>query len=135
LSEFHWQVRVYYEDTDSGGVVYHSNYLNFFERARTEWLRTLGMEQDRLCVQHGIVFVVRSINVEYFKPAKFNDLLEVSAVIEELGKASMVFKQEITTAASVEPLTQARVRIACLDAVSFKPRPIPDFLLEEIESA
>ena len=80
-------VRIYYEDTDAGGVVYHSNYLNFFERARTEMLRDLGFEQNELREQSGVIFAVRTMQIEYLRPAKFNDLVHVSAAISQLKKA------------------------------------------------
>jgi len=93
--KFYWPVRVYYEDTDNGGVVYYANYLKFMERARTEWLRSLGLEQDRLINEQGIIFAVRSVQVDYLKPALFNQLLSVSAEIIATGKASLTFKQEV----------------------------------------
>src|SRR4030066_1801109 len=92
---FSMPVRVYYEDTDSGGVVYHSNYLNFMERARTEWLRALGFEQDELLRRDGVIFAVRSANIEFLKPARFNDLLQATVQISRRGQASLSFAQEI----------------------------------------
>ena len=99
-TEFRWPVRVYYEDTDNGGVVYYANYLKFMERARTEWLRSLGLEQDQLIREQGIIFAVTSVQVDYLKPALFNQLLSVSAEIIETGKASLTFKQEVTNLSS-----------------------------------
>jgi len=133
VSRFQWQVRVYYEDTDSGGVVYYANYLRFMERARTEWMRALGFEQDRLIREKGIVFAVRSANVEFLRPARFNDLLSVSLDVVQRGRASLTFKQEVARCADEQlPLCSAQVKIACLDAVSFRPHPIPDYILKEI---
>jgi len=82
---FHWPIRVYYEDTDSGGVVYHANYLNYMERARTEWLRNLGFEQDILLQQYGLIFAVRAIDIDYIKPAQFNNELSCRDYCREIG--------------------------------------------------
>lgn len=127
---FNWPVRVYYEDTDAGGVVFYANYLKFLERARTEYLRSLGYEQDALMAQAGIIFAVRSLQIEYIKPARFNQLLQVSAETKNLKKASLEFAQKITH--DEQLLVTADVRIACLDVNSMKPKAIPDFLLEHI---
>jgi acyl-CoA thioester hydrolase len=133
LKGFTWPVRVYYEDTDAGGVVYYANYLKFFERARTEYLRALGMEQDELRARYGILFAVKSIAVDYRAPARFNDLLWVSAAPAEFRRASLNFLQAIGRAGESEALCAATVRIACLDAVTFRPRPMPDQLLDYIK--
>jgi len=133
VQEFFWPVRVYYEDTDSGGVVYHSNYLNFMERARTEWLRAAGFEQDRLLDEQGCLFVVRSMHIDFLRPARFNQLLDVGVRLEAQRKASMTVRQSIYPAAEREaPLCSAEVKLACLDAASFRPRPIPREILAEI---
>ena len=95
MNGFGWPVRVYYEDTDAGGVVYYANYLRFLERARTEWLRALGFEQDALARDAGVIFAVRRVEVDYLKPARFNDALTVHARIAERGRASLVFAQEV----------------------------------------
>jgi len=102
LSGFSLRIRVYYEDTDAGGVVYHSNYINYFERARTEWLRSLGFEQDQLISEHQMIFVVRALNCEYLRPAIFNDELFVTADIREIGKTSVVFKQQVLRTTKTE---------------------------------
>lgn len=129
LHGFILPVRVYYEDTDAGRVVYHSNYINFMERARTEWLRSLGYEQDTLIREQGIVFVVRSLQVDYLKPALFNDLLQVEAAIHELGRTSVHFRQNIWREHKVENVREhliaGIVRVVCVDADSFRPKPIP----------
>ena len=133
MSMFQWQVRVYYEDTDSGGVVYYANYLRFMERARTEWMRALGFEQDRLLREDGILFAVRAASIEYLRPARFNDLLSVSLDVVQRGRASLTFKQVVARCADEQlPLCSAQVKIACLDAASFRPHPIPDYILTEI---
>ena len=127
-------VRVYYEDTDAGGVVYYANYLRFMERARTELLRSWGFEQDRLVRDHGLLFVVRSANTEFLSPARFNDLLRVSARVVRRKGASLYFSQEVRREPDTTLLCSAEVRVVCLDAESFRPRPIPRFLSMEIAS-
>ncbi len=130
MDTFHWPVRVYYEDTDSGGVVYYANYLRFMERARTEWLRSLGVEQDKLIEQEGVLFAVRHVDVDYLKPARFNDLLEATSRVVEFGRASLTFEQAITRmdAETKTGLCRGQVKIACLGVESFRPRPLPEFL-------
>lgn len=127
---FIWPVRVYYEDTDAGGVVFYANYLKFMERARTEYLRSFGYEQDTLMVNEGIIFAVRSLAVDYRKPARFNQLLQVSAEIKTLKKASLEFSQQINHNDTV--LVTGDVRIACVDVNTMKPKAIPPNLLEHI---
>lgn len=135
MQTFSWPVRVYYEDTDSGGVVYYANYLRFMERARSEWLRSLGVEQDQLIEQEGVIFAVRHVDVDYLKPARFNDMLEVTAAVVEHGRASLTFEQTITRmdAETKTELCRGQVKIACLGAESFRPRPIPEFLRTNFE--
>lgn len=123
LSQFSWPVRVYYEDTDSGGVVYHANYLNFMERARTEWLRSLGFEQPLLQADLGIIFVVHSMALAFKKPAYFNDLLAVNSELIKMGHGSIEFLQRIVRNESI--LLEAKVKLACVDAGSFRPLAIP----------
>ncbi len=140
MAEFSWPVRVYYEDTDNGGVVYYANYLKFMERARTEWLRARGVEQDVLVEQEGVIFAVRSVQLDYLKPARFNQQLSVSVTVAEVGKASLTFDQTvnlITTEGNVAVksdllLCQGQIRVACLNANSFKPRAIPASIRQEI---
>jgi acyl-CoA thioester hydrolase len=120
---FSLPIRVYYEDTDSGGVVYYANYLKFMERARTEWLRSLGFEQDELARRDGVVIAVRSAALEFLRPARFNELLDVTVVLAEHGGASATFAQAVRRAD--QPLCEGEVRIACLDVQSFAPRPWP----------
>ena len=116
-------VRVYWEDTDAGGVVYHANYLRFLERARSEWLRSLGCEQDRLRAEEGVVFVVRRAEIDYLAPARYNNQLDVRCVLKELGRASLVVAQAIEC--SGEVLVRASVTLACVHAERFKPVRIP----------
>jgi acyl-CoA thioester hydrolase len=122
---------VYYEDTDAGGVVFYANYLKYFERARTELLRAKGFEQDELMADEGIVFAVRSLTVDYLKPARFNQLLQVSADIKTIKKASLEFVQTITL--DNEVLVAGEVRIACLDVKTLKPKAIPENLLGQFK--
>ena len=128
-----WQVRVYYEDTDSGGVVYHSNYLNFMERARTEWLRELGFEQTYLKETLHIFFVVHSMSIAFKRPAKFNDLLVVTSALEKIGHSSLTFNQ--TVSVEDQLLVQAQVKLACVSALTFKPTVIPKSVILKMESA
>ncbi|MGR8931534.1 MAG: tol-pal system-associated acyl-CoA thioesterase [Gammaproteobacteria bacterium] len=130
MKEFSWPIRVYYEDTDAGGVVFYANYLKFFERARTEMLRSAGFEQDILIKDENVIFVVRSLNVDYFKPARFNEQIEVSAKIIENRRATLTFEQRITRQQDL--LCHGTVRIACLDALSMRPKPIPVAILEQL---
>ncbi len=126
-ASFSLPLRVYYEDTDAGGVVYYANYLRFLERARTELLRELGYEQQQLAQHTGLVFVVRSLNCEYLKPARLDQLLNVVTEIESMGRAQLVFAQriELPAAAGAETLLTASVRVACVDAVRLKPAALP----------
>jgi len=130
MDVFSWPVRVYYEDTDSGGVVYYANYLRFMERARTEWLRSFGIEQDQLVQRDGLIFVVRHIDVNYLKPARFNDALRVTVVVHERGRASLTFEQQVLRGDgdATTALCQGRVKIACLEAAAMRPRPIPEYI-------
>ena len=130
MNPFNWPIRVYYEDTDAGGVVFYANYLKFFERARTEMLRHLGFEQDQLIEIQNLIFVVRSVKVDYLKPARFNDLINVNSAVIEKKKTSLIFKQSILREDLL--LCDAEIRIACLDAQTMKPKPIPTEILEKI---
>jgi len=129
---FQWPVRVYYEDTDAGGVVFYANYLRFFERARTEMLRHLGYEQDELIATENIIFVVRSVKVDYLSPARFNESLAVSAEVVKVKPVSLLFKQVISRADTV--LCVGEIRIGCLAADTLKPKAIPSELLGKLKS-
>lgn len=131
MNIFHWPIRVYYEDTDAGGVVFYANYLKFFERARTEMLRDMGFEQDQLIAEQNIIFVVRSVQVDYLNPARFNDFLNVSAEVTLAKKVSLNFEQVVTRGEDV--LCKGNIRIACLDAKTMKPKTIPDTLLQQLK--
>ena len=131
-TEFTWPLRVYYEDTDAGGVVYHANYLRFMERARTEWLRSLGFEQDQLLAREGVLFAVRRVSVDFTSPARFNDRLLVSARLMQLKKASLTFQQQITRQPDGRFLCGGEVQIACVDGTGFRPCAIPKSILAGI---
>lgn len=152
MTVFVCPVRVYYEDTDSGGVVYYANYLRFMERARTEWLRSFGVEQDELVRSEGVIFAVRSVQIEYLRPARFNDLLYVSVAVVQHGRASLTVAQDIVQATGgaesahtpfnidgndfaalkERVLCTGQVRIACIDATALRPRPIPGHVFKKV---
>lgn len=132
MNNFIFPVRVYYEDTDAGGVVFYANYLKFFERARTEMLRAMGHEQDQLRINAGIIFVVRSVQVDYLSPARFNELLQVSSNVTEAKKASLTFAQTVSRDGDI--LATGLIRIACLNADTMRPTVIPHYLLEQLKN-
>lgn len=129
---FTWPVRVYWEDTDAGGVVYYATYLKFLERARTEWLRALGIEQPELAEQDGVVFVVRRVEADYLRPARFNDLLQVECRLAEVGRASLVMRQRVLCGAG--ELLRAEVKIACVGRNDFRPAKIPSHVFQKLSS-
>ena len=131
MTAFTWPVRVYYEDTDCGGVIYHTGYLRFMERARTEWLRSFNIEQDQLLTEN-ILFAVQKMEVRFLTPGRFNDKLLVTVDVIARGRASLQFKQSITDAAARTKLCEATVKVACLSADSFRPCKIPAKLNKEI---
>lgn len=132
MKPFVWPVRIYWEDTDAGGVVYYANYLKFMERARTEWLRTLGIEQGPLQEQLGVIFVVVDAQTRFRKPARYGDLLAVTCSVAEHSRASLSFRQDIyRETAPDELLAAGTIRVACVDFKTFKPRPLPQVLLTE----
>lgn len=132
---FSFPIRVYWEDTDAGGVVYHAAYLCFLERARSEWLRTFGIQQQQLREDEDVVFAVRGMMLEFQAPARLDDLLHVSVQVASLGRASMVLDQRIVRASDAAELLQAQVRIACLQARAFRPRALPKALLGHIQNS
>ncbi|MGQ4660154.1 tol-pal system-associated acyl-CoA thioesterase [Lysobacter sp. F6437] len=129
---FSWPTRVYWEDTDAGGVVYHAQYLAFLERARTEWMRAQGYGQELLRLEHGLVFAVRAMQIDFLKPARLDDALQVGASLHECRRASAVFAQDIRR--DGELLLTAQVRVAALDAAGFRPRAIPQPLLDQLKA-
>jgi acyl-CoA thioester hydrolase len=133
---FRHTLRVYWEDTDAGGVVFYANYLKFFERARTEWLRSLGCGQQRLLEERGVMFVVAQTSLRYLQPARLDDLLDVTVAVQETGRASMVLVQQ-----AIRPLggndgvvlAEGSIRIGCVEQGTFKPRRIPNDILQALE--
>jgi acyl-CoA thioester hydrolase len=126
MKRFSWPVRVYYEDTDTGGVVYYANYLKFFERARTEWLRSFGLNQDRLAQEEGLIFVVRRASLDFLRPGRLDDMLEVTVEPLKLARVYVQLVQEARRDAQV--LACAKIQVACLNMRSFKPAAIPQLL-------
>jgi acyl-CoA thioester hydrolase len=125
-------VRVYYEDTDAGGVVYYANYLKFFERCRSEWVRGMGYDQSQLTREYGIVFVVRGVEAEYLKPARLDDLLDVSLEVEKLGRSLVVFRQRVCRGDEV--LVTGAVKVVCVNILAMKAAAIPGRLRQQLES-
>ncbi|MDN5863627.1 MAG: tol-pal system-associated acyl-CoA thioesterase [Gammaproteobacteria bacterium] len=131
---FSWPTRVYYEDTDAGGVVYHAQYLKFLERARTEWLRAAGLEQDRLAAEHGIVFAVTQADLRFVAPARFNDALCITVRPVAHGRVRIVFEQAVYKAdATDEPLVTAHVEVACVSRERFRAAALPEFIVETLK--
>jgi acyl-CoA thioester hydrolase len=131
MTKHNHNVRVYYEDTDAGGIVYYANYLKFFERARTEWLRQMGIEQDIL-LERSLGFVVKRVEMDNDAPARFNDLLCIESEIVELKRVSLIFKQ-IIRSPNKQCLVSALIRVACVNLSSMKPQAIPDNILGELK--
>ena len=129
---FSFPIRVYYEDTDASGVVYHAAYLRYFERARTEWLRALGFSQQSLAVELGIAFTVSEMTVRFRAPARLDDTLLATARAEQIKRASLHFEQSLLHRDAEGILASASVRVACVDAASFRPRGLPADLLERL---
>ena len=130
MKQFNWNARVYYEDTDAGGVVYHARYLAFFERARTEMLRQLDISQQKL-LQEGIAFVVKKMDISYDFPARLDDMLSISTKIEQIRKASIIFKQTILNQ-NKQIISNADVVIACVNMTKMKPCALPKSLFLEL---
>ena len=125
-------LRIYWEDTDAGGVVFYANYLKFFERARTEWLRSLGFAQEALRAETGAIFIVSQTSVRYLRPARLDDLLRVTVEVQHAGQASMTVSQVAWR--GDERLAEGDIRIGCVDAQTFRPRRIPDPLLKMMDT-
>lgn len=132
---FSFPIRVYWEDTDAGGVVYHANYVRFLERARSEWLRSLGIGQQRLREDHDIVFAIRAMRLDFHAPARLDDVLSATVDTVEAGRASLAFRQSLLRDADGKCLVDAHVRAACLTASTFRPRPLPRDLLPALPRA
>lgn len=134
MAKIELPVRVYYEDTDAGGVVYYAKYLGFMERARAEWLRERGIEQDVLVKRDNIIFAVTRVEVDYRRPARFDELLVVTAEIAERRKVGFTFYQEVRRKDDDELLCSGKVWAVCLDATRLRPRPLPESVLTEIDN-
>jgi acyl-CoA thioester hydrolase len=130
---FHWPVRIYYEDTDAGGIVFYANYLKFFERARTEWLRAVGVNQQDLSEQEGAIFVVKNASIDYHAPAKLDDVLNLTLSIEKLGRASVQFHQQAWRGEVL--LASASVKVGCVDAATLRPRSLPPATADRMRAA
>ena len=132
---FVFPIRIYWEDTDAGGIVFYANYLKFFERARTEWLRSLGIQQQALKAQTGGMFVVSETQIKYFSPARLDDLLEVTARTAEAGRASLVLAQQawLTIDGERKLLAEGTIRIGWVDSITLKPGRIPAAILEALQ--
>jgi len=122
-------VRVYFQDTDAGGVVYHASYVNFMERARTEWLRTHGYSNAGLMKEFGVIFVVRTLKLDYFKPALLDDLLNVTAQIKDIGRSRLVLLQSVLR--GDELLTEGEIHLVCVSLEGFKPVSVPEVLRKQ----
>jgi len=135
-TNFSWPARVYYEDTDAGGVVFYANYLKFFERARTEWLRSLGYNQHTLVDTLGLIFVVKKAAIEYYAPAKLDDELKLIVVVQHLGGASMQVKQEAWRISGEQAtlLADGTVTVVCVNKENFRPCPIPDHIKLKLQN-
>ncbi|MCP5271154.1 MAG: tol-pal system-associated acyl-CoA thioesterase [Burkholderiaceae bacterium] len=129
---FRHAVRVYWEDTDAGGIVFYANYLKYFERARTEWLRSLGVQQQVLRETVGAMFVVGDTQLRFLRPARLDDLLDVTAVLREAGRASLQLAQQAWR--GTELLAEGEIRIGCVDATTLRPRRIPDSILQALHA-
>ena len=129
-ADFRLPIRIYWEDTDAAGIVFYANYLKFFERARTEWLRSFGLEQERLRAETGVAFVVTETSLRYFVPARLDDIIEVSVHVERLGQASLVVTQQARR--DDQLLAEGTIRVGCVDLGTFRPRRIPDEILMKI---
>ena len=132
MKSFSWPVRVYWEDTDAGGVVYYANYLKFLERARTEWLRCAGLSQQALAKDPGIIFPVVNLRIQYKRPARLDDELLISCAARVRGATVINFAQRIT--AGAHTLAEADVQVACVDAGTFRPTRLPSFLMDALSA-
>ena len=132
-SVFTWTVRVYYEDTDAGGIVFYANYLKFFERARTEWLRAAGINQQELIESDGAAFVVKNASIDYHAPARLDDELTLTLTIEKLGRASVQFAQKAYKGDTL--LVEASVKVGCVDLTTVRPRSLPEHVADKMRAA
>jgi acyl-CoA thioester hydrolase len=134
MNPFVWKVRVYWEDTDAGGVVYHSRYLNFFERARTEWLRSMGVHQAKLAAEENVVFAIRHMDIDFAQAARLDDELDVTVHSVDAGGVRMTFSQEMTRCSDGQQVASAKLTAVSLKADSFKPTRMPKWIRAKIRS-
>jgi acyl-CoA thioester hydrolase len=132
-TEFNWNVRVYYEDTDAGGIVFYANYLKFFERARTEWLRAYGIGLQATTELHHVILVVKSTAVEYHAPARLDDELRLSVVVEKLGRASMQFLQQAWR--GDQCLATGKIKVGCIALADMRPHPLPQDIYQRVSQS
>ncbi|HEX7750618.1 MAG TPA: tol-pal system-associated acyl-CoA thioesterase [Bordetella sp.] len=131
-TEFVFDIRVYYEDTDAGGVVFYANYLKFFERARTEWLRALGFDQSHMADRLQRIFVVAGLNMDYRKPARLDDLLTIRSRVTRLGRASVHFAQRAERRS--ELLAEGNIQVCCVDTIQMRPAELPPGVRASLQS-
>lgn len=135
MNPFVWKVRVYWEDTDAGGVVYHSQYLNFFERARTEWLRAKGIHQAKIAEQENVLFAIRHMDIDFISAARLDDELDITVRNVDAGGVRMTFEQDMTRCSDRQLVAKAKLTAVCLRADNFKPTRMPRWIRAEIENA
>ncbi len=134
VSDFSWTVRIYYEDTDAGGIVFYANYLKFFERARTEWLRAAGIGQQAMAQNEGVTFVVKSSALDYHAPARLDDELKLTLAVKRVGRASVQFFQQAWRVGDApQLLASGRIKVGCVNLATFRPAPLPPAVLARIE--
>ena len=133
LKKFIWQIRVYYEDTDAGEVVFYANYLKFMERARTEWLRKMGFDHKILKEKYKLLFAVKNLTIDYIKPGHLDDLLTITSELLDTRKASLTFGQNIKNENN-ELLSEAKVKVACINSKTLKASPMPEELILELKN-
>ena len=134
MNPFVWKVRVYWENTDASGVVYHSRYLNFFERARTEWLRSMGVHQAKLAAEENVVFAIRHMDIDFVQAARLDDELDVTVHSVNAGGVRMTFSQEMTRCSDQQQVASANLTAVCLKADSFKPTRMPKWIRAKIST-
>jgi len=135
MNPFVWKIRVYWEDTDAGGVVYHSQYLNFFERCRTEWLRSIGVHQARMAREDNVLFAIRHMDIDFIKAARLDDELDVTVHTANAGGARVTFSQDMTRRPDGQRVASAELTAVCLKADSFTPTRVPQWIRAEIMSS
>jgi len=133
MNPFVWRVRVYWEDTDAGGVVYHSQYLNFFERARTEWLRGKGVHQAKIASEENVLFAIRHMDINFEQAARLDDELDITVHSVETGGVRMTFRQDMTRCSDRQRVASAKLTAVCLRADNFKPTRMPKWIRAKIE--